>query len=177
MNKTIRFVDCTLRSPMRDDGVAGNKHSHGKRREVVVNGTRIKTVDIHAHCVVLAALEVLNDKAGNTALLMDDTSCRIAVMDAQGIDMSALSINPYWYHADRDASVEIVRIQNEALVEICATTPDRFTAFATAALQHPDLAVEQIEYAAKNSGEEKTGKECGDRIRDQDNCNSMISTS
>jgi aminocarboxymuconate-semialdehyde decarboxylase len=153
MNKIIGFVDCALRSPMRGDGVGDGTHSHGKkRREVVINGTRVKTVDIHAHCVVLAALEVLDKMAGNNALLMDDTSSRIAVMDAQGIDMSALSINPFWYHADRDASAEIVRIQNEALVGICAATPDRFTAFATAALQHPDLAVEQIEYAAKTLG-------------------------
>jgi len=152
MNKTIGFVDCRLRSPMRDDGAGSGTHSHGTRREVVVNGTRVKTIDIHAHCVVPAALEVLDQKAGNTELLMDDTSTRIAAMDAQGIDVSALSINPYWYHAGRDASAELIRIQNEALIEICAATPDRFAAFATAALQHPDLAVEQIEYAAKTLG-------------------------
>lgn len=48
--------------------------------------------------------------------------------------------------------MEIICIQNEALVEICAATPDSFTAFAAAAVQHPDLAVEQIEYAAKTLG-------------------------
>jgi hypothetical protein len=32
-------------------------------------------------------LDVLSQKAGNNALLMDDTSTRIAVMDAQGIDI------------------------------------------------------------------------------------------
>ena len=46
----------------------------------------------------------------------------------------------------------MIRIQNEALVEICETTPDRFVAFATAALQHPDLAVDQVEHAAKKFG-------------------------
>ena len=152
MNKTIGFVGCGLRSPKKEHGVGGGAHSRGKRREVIVNGTQVKTVDIHAHCVVVAALEVLDQKAGNNALLMDDTSDRLEAMDAQGIDMSALSINPYWYHADRDASAEIIRIQNEALVEICAATPERFTAFATAAIQHPDLALEQIEYAAKTLG-------------------------
>ena len=85
-------------------------------------------------------------------LLMSDIDTRIAAMDAQGLDVSALSINPYWYHAERDAAAELIRIQNEALVEICADTPDRFVAFATAALQHPDLAVEQIEHAAKTYG-------------------------
>ena len=85
----------------------------------MVNGTRVKTVDIHAHCVVPKALAILDEKAGNQELLMDDTSTRIAAMDAQGLDMAALSINPYWYHAGRDAAAAVVRIQNEALIEIC----------------------------------------------------------
>ncbi len=151
MISKIGFVDCAMRSPA-GEGNGGGAHSHGDRREVVVNGTRVRTVDIHAHCVVPDALAVLDTKAGNKELLMDDTTTRIAAMDAQGIDTAALSINPYWYHAGRDAAAEVVRIQNEALVEICAATPDRFTAFATAALQHPDLAVGQIEYAAKSLG-------------------------
>ncbi|NKB55016.1 MAG: amidohydrolase family protein [Alphaproteobacteria bacterium] len=145
----IGFVGCALRSPA--DGPQGAA-PHAHRREVVVNGTRVKTVDIHAHCAVPDAMAVLDKQVGNAELLMDDTATRIAAMDAQGIDVSALSINPYWYHAERDAAAELIRIQNEALVEICAATPDRFTAFATAALQHPDLAVEQIEHAAKILG-------------------------
>ena len=152
MNKPIGFVDCAFRSPASEGASGGGVHSHGERREVVVNGTRVKTVDIHAHCVVPKALAILDQKAGNQELLMDDTSTRIAAMDAQGLDVAALSINPYWYHAGRDAAAEVVRIQNEALIEICEATPDRFTAFATAAFQHPDLAVEQIEYAARKLG-------------------------
>ena len=135
MTSKIGFVDCAMRSPA-GEGNSGGAHSHGDRREVVVNGARVRTVDIHAHCMVPDALAVLDTKAGNKELLMDDTTTRIAAMDAQGIDTAALSINPYWYHAGRDAAAEVVRIQNEALVEICAATPDRFTAFATAALQH-----------------------------------------
>lgn len=152
MNKTIGFVDCALRSPAVDGASGGGAHTHGARREVVINGTKVKTIDIHAHCVVPEALAIINEKAGNSELLMHDTLTRIAAMDAQGLDMAALSINPYWYHAERDAAAEIIQIQNEALVEICAAKPDRFTAFATAAFQYPDLAVEQIEYAAKKLG-------------------------
>lgn len=150
----IGFVGCALRGPASGDGTpaGGGTHSHGARREVVVNGTRVRTVDIHAHCAVPAAMAVLDQQVGNTELLMDDLTTRLAAMDAQGIDMAALSINPYWYHAGRDAAAELIRIQNEALVEIRETTPDRFTAFATMALQHPDLAVEQIEHAVKSLG-------------------------
>jgi aminocarboxymuconate-semialdehyde decarboxylase len=73
-------------------------------------------------------------------------------MDAQGIDVEALSINPYWYKAERDVAAELIKVQNEALVEFCAANPDRFVAFATAALQHPELAAEQVEHAVKKLG-------------------------
>jgi len=66
--------------------------------------------------------------------------------------MEALSINPFWYSADRDLARQIIKIQNEKLAELCATHPDRFVAFATVALQHPDLAAEQLEEGVKKLG-------------------------
>jgi aminocarboxymuconate-semialdehyde decarboxylase len=71
------------------------------------------------------------------------------MMDEQGIDMEALSINPYWYGAERDLAERIVKVQNEKLAEFCAAQPDRFVAFATVALQHPDLAARQLEDGMK----------------------------
>lgn len=150
----IGFVGCAF-SPASAEGgrAAGAKpHSHGRRREVVVKGNRVKTVDIHAHCSVPTAMAILGQKAEKAELLMSDTTARIAAMDEQGIDVAALSINPYWYHAGRDAAAELIRIQNEALAEICAATPDRFVAFATVAWQHPELAAEQVRHAAKKLG-------------------------
>lgn len=150
----IGFVECVLSPVSSGDGqaAAAAPHRHTSRREVVVNGTRVRTVDIHAHCAVPDALAVLDRQCEKAELLMTDTTTRIAAMDEQGIDVSALSINPYWYHAGRDAAAELIRIQNEALAEICAATPDRFVAFATIALQHPDLAVEQVRQAVKTLG-------------------------
>lgn len=149
MDKNFGFVGCALQSPTNGER---HGHSHESRREVVVNGTRVKTVDIHAHCVVPEALAIVEKPIRNAELLMDDTTVRMQAMDAQGIDVAALSINPFWYHAERDAAAQVVQIQNEALVEICATTPDRFVAFATAAMQYPDLAVEQLENGVKKLG-------------------------
>jgi aminocarboxymuconate-semialdehyde decarboxylase len=71
-------------------------------------------------------------------------------MDDQGIDVEALSINPiFWYKAEPDLAGQVVKLQNEKLAEICAVQPDRFVGLASVALQHPDLAAEQLEYAVK----------------------------
>jgi aminocarboxymuconate-semialdehyde decarboxylase len=158
----IGFVGCVLSPASAEGGPSSGPapHDHGRRREVVVNGTRVKTVDVHAHCVVPEAMAVLDRQNARPDLLMTDTSARIAAMDEQGLDVAALSINPYWYHAERDAAAELIRIQNEALAGICAATPDRFVAFATMALQHPDLAVEQIRHAVKTLGFRGVGVGC-----------------
>jgi aminocarboxymuconate-semialdehyde decarboxylase len=123
-----------------------------RRRDVVVSGRRVKTVDIHAHCAVPEAMALVGRKLETAALLMSDTADRLRAMDAQGIDVEALSINPYWYAVDRDVARELIRIQNEKLAEICAAQPDRFVAFASVALQHPDLAAEQLETGVKRLG-------------------------
>jgi aminocarboxymuconate-semialdehyde decarboxylase len=127
----------------------GTAAPQGRRREVVVNGKRVKTVDVHAHCAVPAAMALMGRKIETEALLMTNTQERIRAMDAEGIDVEALSINPYWYTADRDVAAELIRIQNETLAEICGAEPDRFVAFATVALQHPALAAEQLEEGVK----------------------------
>jgi aminocarboxymuconate-semialdehyde decarboxylase len=68
------------------------------------------------------------------------------------IDMEVLSINPFWYRKDRDLASQIVKVQNEKLAELCASRPDRFAAFASLALQFPDLAVQQLDDAVKKQG-------------------------
>jgi len=80
-------------------------------------------------------------------------SLRMKLMDQQAIDVEALSINPNWYAIqDRDLAAKVIQIQNERLAEACAGNPDRFVAFATAALQFPDLAADQIEHAVRKLG-------------------------
>src|SRR5256886_16523793 len=81
-----------------------------------------------------------------------EVSTRLRAMDEQGIDVEALSINPYWYGADRDLARQIIKIQNEKLAEVCAVQPERFVAFATVALQYPDLAAQQLEEGVKKLG-------------------------
>jgi aminocarboxymuconate-semialdehyde decarboxylase len=141
----LAFVGCAIASLRATP-------AQPRRREVVIAGKRVKTIDIHAHCAVPAALGLINHRLEADALLMGDAATRLAAMDAQGIDMEVLSINPYWYHADRDTAADLIKVQNETLVEFCAAHPDRFAAFATVALQFPDLAAQQLEHAAKRLG-------------------------
>jgi aminocarboxymuconate-semialdehyde decarboxylase len=127
---------------------------------VSVNGKRIKTIDIHAHCHIREAAALLGADGEKIHVLPinggDEVYIglekRLAAMDAQAVDLEVLSINPYWYDRDRDLAGQIVKIQNEKLAELCASKPERFAAFASLTLQAPDLAVQELETAIKKQG-------------------------
>src|SRR5438067_13693198 len=125
-----------------------------RRREVKVGGRRVKVIDVHAHCVIPEAYALLGLKVDDHRGpgIGEVGQRRIGEMDAQGIDMEALSINPAWYRAERDVATQVIKIQNEALAGFCAKYPDRFVAFASVALQFPDLAVQQLVEGVKKLG-------------------------
>jgi predicted TIM-barrel fold metal-dependent hydrolase len=149
----IVFCGCGLRD------AAWAQQAGGQRLPVMVNGKRIKTIDVHAHCNFHEAVALMGDEANRVVsqtrgaqenfIVIEE---RLKGMDAQAIDMEVLSINPFWYRKDRDTAAQIVTVQNEKLAELCASRPDRFAAFASLALQHPDLAVQQLETAMKKLG-------------------------
>src|SRR5437660_7912290 len=108
-----------------------------RRREIVVNGKRVRTVDVHAHCHVPEANALMGLKVQQPSLVI--SSERVKAMDEQGIDVEALSINPiFWSKAEPDLAGQVIKLQNEKLAEICASQPDRFVGLASIALQHPD---------------------------------------
>lgn len=130
-----------------------------KRLPVTVGGKRVKTVDVHSHCLFHEAVDQLGPDAGSVMAPVKGAQDafivieeRIKAMDAMAIDMEVLSINPFWYSRPRDLAEKIVTIQNEKLAELCAFRPDRFAAFASLTLQAPDLAVQQLEVAVKKQG-------------------------
>jgi aminocarboxymuconate-semialdehyde decarboxylase len=144
------FVGCDLLA-------ASPALAQGQRRRVVVSGQRAKVVDVHAHCSVPEAMALMNLRPTGPAQRPElnigaEAAVRLRAMDEQGIDVEALSINPYWYKADRDVARKLIRLQNEKLAEVCATYKDRFVAFASVALQHPDLAAEQLEEGVRKYG-------------------------
>jgi predicted TIM-barrel fold metal-dependent hydrolase len=146
----LSFVGCDLKdghAPVTQTG----------RRAAMVAGKRVRVVDIHAHCAVPEALNVPGLKVDDPPILSTlhmgtSVDRRLETMDAQGIDMQALSINPFWYTAEREVAEQVIRIQNEKLAEACAAHPDRFVAFASVALQYPDMAARQLEDGVKKYG-------------------------
>ena len=119
-----------------------------RRRHVLVNGVRVRTVDVHAHCAVPEAVQLFEETAATKIAvpetLLLSSAARLQAMDEQGIDVEALSINPFWYGASREVAEELITMQNERLAEFCASEPERFVAFASVALQYPDLAAAQL---------------------------------
>jgi aminocarboxymuconate-semialdehyde decarboxylase len=126
------------------------------RRQITIAGRRVRVIDIHAHCVIPVEDVVKgtplasSGRGGGNNLLGPQ---RLQVMDTQGVDVQALSINGYWwYAADRDLAGRIVRAQNDGLATWVAGHRERFVAFASVALQHPDLAAEQLQDAVTRLG-------------------------
>ena len=156
------FTDCNLHELPHEPRYAaaaggstgGAARPAAGRREVKVGGKRVRTIDVHAHCVIPETLNLLgmgrNPQRGPGIEEVGER--RIREMDEQGIDVEVLSINPYWYKAEKDLAVEVVRINNERLAEFCAKYPDRISAFASVSIQFPELAAEQLEHAVRKLG-------------------------
>ena len=144
----IVFTSCTVAD------AAQAQSAGGQRRQVSVGGKRVKTIDVHAHCIIPEAMKLVGHTRVETrGPNIDEVGpIRIGEMDKQGIDVEALSINPFWYRAERDVAEQVVKIQNEKLAEFCGKYPDRFVAFASVALQFPDLAIQQLEHGVKKQG-------------------------
>jgi aminocarboxymuconate-semialdehyde decarboxylase len=131
--------------------------AQGARRQVSIGGRRVKVIDIHCHCVI-DVMEVVKNTplakgagggGGNQVLGPQ----RLELMDKTGVDVQALTINGFWwYDADRELAQRIVKVQNEGLAKWVSTHPDRFVAMASVALQHPDLAAQQLEDGVKRLG-------------------------
>lgn len=140
-------------------GMLRSAHAQGASRHripVMVGGARVKTIDVHAHCVIPEAAKLLGPAppltvrgAAETVIALDQ---RLAAMDAQAVDIEVLSINPNWYKADRELAAQVVKLQNEKLAALCAAQPGRFAGFASLTLQAPDLAVKELDTAVNRLG-------------------------
>ena len=152
-------------------GLARQPQQGAKHAPPMVAGRRVKTIDVHCHVDVPGIADFLKgtplERAVNrpapTGRQLQGVSDfnidvplgpeRLAKMDEMGIDIQAVSINAFWYSADRGLASRLIDFQNEKLAAMVkAVNPERFVAFASVALQFPDLAVQQVEHAVKKLG-------------------------
>lgn len=131
------------------------------RRRAMVGGRRITVIDVHAHTFVPEVMDLVkgtplaaaakNNLTGPIAL-GPGMAARLAYMDKEGIDYQAINVNAWGYSADRALARDLIQLQNEKIAEAVAKHPDRFVGMATVALQHPDMAAEQLDVAVKKLG-------------------------
>jgi aminocarboxymuconate-semialdehyde decarboxylase len=158
---------CAAHAP--STGAAGARAVSARGRTV--------TVDIHCHCncaAVAAEMHAEAERVGRAALAygneltkevnvkqlaaiapkMDSVEERLADMDRMGVDVQAISLPPYqlYYWAEPEVGRAAARKLNEYLVETAAKAPDRFVTLGTIPLQHPEMAVAELEYCIKKLG-------------------------
>jgi aminocarboxymuconate-semialdehyde decarboxylase len=163
------FCRCHLAGLGATSASVRSSQSDSARRRVVIGGRAVRTIDMHSHGYVHDVWPLINTRkeaaqglamdkdgvpvlaAGPMALDGKTLDNRLREMDRQGIDVHVISVHPGQYHywAEPELSAEIVKIQNETIAKVRDDHPDRFVAFGNVSIQHPDLAVEQLDYGAK----------------------------
>ena len=128
------------------------------RREVSVGKKRVKVIDIHGHFVSPEEADVVKGTAyvpsvtNNLGPLVLGPE-RLRVIDEAGIDIQVLSHQgAWWYTTDRDLAKRLINIQNQKLADWCTAHSDRFVGLASVALQHPEMAADQLDEAVKKMG-------------------------
>jgi aminocarboxymuconate-semialdehyde decarboxylase len=130
-----------------------------RRRQVLIGRRRIKVIDVHGHFIAPEELDVVKDTKLatnvtnnlNGRLYLDAE--RIKTLDELGIDIQVLSHQgAWWYEMDRNLASRLIKIQNEKLSAWCKAHPDRFAGLASVALQHPEMAAEQLDEAVRKLG-------------------------
>ena len=142
---------------MRSAGGPSAAHAQTPRRLATVNGKRAKVVDVHAHCAVPEALALMNLKIGGPGLRPDldmatEVAVRLRAMDEQGIDVEALSINPTGTRRTAIWRGRSSRSRTRSWRRRARRTPSASSPSPSVALQHPELAAEQLETGVKKYG-------------------------
>src|SRR5436190_3022136 len=131
------------------------------RRRVSIGGRRVTVIDIHAHTFVPEVWELVKDtplaataknNLTGAIALGPGNATRLEYMDKEGIDYQAINVNAWGYSAERALARDLIQLQNEKIAAAVAARPDRFVGMATLALQHPDLAADQLDYAVNKLG-------------------------
>jgi predicted TIM-barrel fold metal-dependent hydrolase len=143
-----------------------------------VTAEPVPAVDVHAHVGVSAVEALLAGEPGHAEQQradavtlgeasmaynqahfgqviprLTDLGVRLAAMDKAGVDIQAVAPVPQSHAwAGPALAARIVAMTNEAVAEFCARQPARLLPVGTVALQHPDLAAEQLRHAVTALG-------------------------
>jgi len=146
-----------------------SEHSQAQRRQ------RVRTVDIHAHWYPAEWINLferdgraegaeLKRTAGGYAIQTErltnafdeefvDLDRRIAAMDRAGVDVHALSLTtPMVYWASPALGLALAQVYNDAASAAHARYPTRFVGLAMLPMQAPELALKELERAARLPG-------------------------
>ncbi|MBI3079554.1 MAG: amidohydrolase [Deltaproteobacteria bacterium] len=82
-----------------------------------------------------------------------DLDLRLKEMNRQRVDVHALSLTrPMVYWAEGSLGLKLAQATNDAIAEAHQAFPDRFVGFATLPMQEPDLALQELDRAARLPG-------------------------
>jgi predicted TIM-barrel fold metal-dependent hydrolase len=143
-----------------------------------MTGVELPRVDVHAHAVVsgvealvaghpgyLAAQErdarwfgeeamaVNRAQLSRVGPLLTDPERRLEAMAAARVDVQVVAPMPIYHPwADADLAERVAAATNEGMAALAAAHPDRLVGIGTVALQHPQLAVRQLDAAVGDLG-------------------------
>ena len=116
-----------------------------------------------------AAAAVNRDQLSRLGPLLTDADRRLEAMDAARVDVQLVAPMPFYYPwADEDLAGRVVTTTNQGVAELAGAHPSRLAGVGTVALQHPDLAVGQLEHCVRDLGLRgvQIGTRAGDRELD-----------
>src|SRR6478672_2282341 len=153
--------------------LAGCATTSGERG---IRGLNVKTIDTHAHWHAPEFVALLEKEgAANGAKISRDArgqlnfnfpgyttvfqatymdlGIRLKEMDASGVDIHVLSLtSPMVYWAPPAFGLKLAQVYNDSLVTAHTQYPNRFYGMLTLPMQAPDLALTELERAAKLPG-------------------------
>ena len=134
-------------------------------------------VDLHSHAIPRTIVEAIaadgkgfaariEGAEGNRRMVHDqgyvyplfdeflDPAAKLAAMDRKGLDLSVVSTAPpmFYYWAPAELAAKAARLVNDGIAEFVAAAPDRLRGMASVPMQHPELAVAELERAVNELG-------------------------
>ncbi|MFQ5589791.1 MAG: amidohydrolase family protein [Phycisphaerae bacterium] len=96
-----------------------------------------------------------------------DPNTRVSDCDASGVDVQVLSTVPamFTYWAEPQHTLDLCKILNDHIADVVRERPRRFIGLGTLPMQHPDLAVSELERCVNELG--LAGVEIGSHVNDR----------